>query len=246
MRRMPPRTPGARPQPPSGRRCSTRSPMRSSRTPRCWRSRRAGRTASRSARRWPPTFRWRPTTSGTSPRAIRAEEGRSTEIDKDLVAYHFREPLGVVGQIIPFNFPLLMAAWKLAPALAAGNCSVIKPASPTPWSILKLMEMIEDVLPPGVINVVTGPGARDRQGAGRQPADRQGLLHRRDRHRPADHAVRGAEPDPGHAGAGRQVAEHLLQRRDGRMTTSSWTRPSRAWCCTRSTRARSAPARRGR
>ena len=92
--------------------------------------------------------------------AARAEEGRSTEIDKDLVAYHFREPLGVVGQIIPFNFPLLMAAWKLAPALAAGNCSVIKPASPTPWSILKLMETIEDVLPPGVINVVNGPGGK--------------------------------------------------------------------------------------
>ncbi len=91
--------------------------------------------------------------------AIRAEEGRSTEIDNDLVAYHFREPLGVVGQIIPFNFPLLMAAWKLAPALAAGNCSVLKPASPTPWSILKLMEVLEDVVPPGVINVVTGPGA---------------------------------------------------------------------------------------
>ena len=92
--------------------------------------------------------------------AARAEEGRSTEIEKDLVAYHFREPLGVVGQIIPFNFPLLMAAWKLAPALAAGNCSVIKPALPTPWSILKLMETIEDVLPPGVINVVNGPGGQ--------------------------------------------------------------------------------------
>ena len=91
--------------------------------------------------------------------AARSEEGRTTEIDKDLVAYHFREPLGVVGQIIPFNFPLLMAAWKLAPALAAGNCSVMKPASPTPWSILKLMEVIEDVVPPGVINVITGPGA---------------------------------------------------------------------------------------
>jgi aldehyde dehydrogenase len=65
----------------------------------------------------------------------------------------------VVGQIIPFNFPLLMAAWKLAPALAAGNCTVIKPASPTPWSLLKLMEVIGDVVPPGVINVVNGPGA---------------------------------------------------------------------------------------
>jgi aldehyde dehydrogenase len=92
--------------------------------------------------------------------AARSEEGRSTEIDKDLIAYHFREPLGVVGQIIPFNFPLLMAAWKLAPALAAGNCSVMKPASPTPWSILKLMEVIEDVVPPGVINVVNGPGGQ--------------------------------------------------------------------------------------
>jgi aldehyde dehydrogenase len=92
--------------------------------------------------------------------AARSEEGRSTEIGKDLIAYHFREPLGVVGQIIPFNFPLLMAAWKLAPALAAGNCSVMKPASPTPWSILKLMEVIEDVVPPGVINVVNGPGGQ--------------------------------------------------------------------------------------
>jgi aldehyde dehydrogenase len=89
---------------------------------------------------------------------IRGEEGRISEIDRNTVAYHFSEPLGVVGQIIPFNFPLLMAAWKLAPALAAGNCSVIKPASPTPWSLLKLMELLEDILPPGVINVVNGPG----------------------------------------------------------------------------------------
>jgi len=90
--------------------------------------------------------------------AARSDESSISEIDKDLIAYHFREPLGVVGQIIPFNFPLLMAAWKLAPALAAGNCSVLKPASPTPWSILKLMEVIGDVVPPGVINVVNGPG----------------------------------------------------------------------------------------
>src|SRR6516162_3569012 len=90
---------------------------------------------------------------------IRGEEGRISEIDKNTVAYHFHEPLGVVGQIIPFNFPLLMASWKLAPALAAGNCTVIKPASPTPWSILKLMEVIGDIVPPGVINVVNGPGA---------------------------------------------------------------------------------------
>jgi aldehyde dehydrogenase len=90
---------------------------------------------------------------------IRGEEGSISEIDKDTVAYHFHEPLGVVGQIIPFNFPLLMAAWKLAPALAAGNCTVIKPASPTPWSILKLAELIEEIVPEGVLNIVNGPGA---------------------------------------------------------------------------------------
>jgi len=89
---------------------------------------------------------------------IRAEEGALGELDNDTVAYHFKEPLGVVGQIIPWNFPLLMAAWKLAPAVGAGNCTVIKPASNTPLSLLVLMGLIGDVLPPGVINVVTGPG----------------------------------------------------------------------------------------
>ena len=91
--------------------------------------------------------------------AARMLEGSSTEIDEDTVAYHYHEPLGVVGQIIPFNFPILMAAWKLAPALAAGNCVVLKPASPTPWSILKLAELLVDVVPPGVLNIVNGPGA---------------------------------------------------------------------------------------
>ena len=90
--------------------------------------------------------------------AARARESTTTEIDAQTIAYHFHEPLGVVGQIIPFNFPLLMAAWKLAPALAAGNASVLKPASPTPWSILKLAEIIGDILPPGVLNIVNGPG----------------------------------------------------------------------------------------
>ena len=91
--------------------------------------------------------------------AVRSEEGSISEIDEQTYAYHFHEPLGVVGQIIPFNFPILMAAWKMAPALAAGNCTVIKPASPTPWSLLKLMEVIGDVVPAGVVNVVNGPGA---------------------------------------------------------------------------------------
>lgn len=89
---------------------------------------------------------------------IRAQEGTSSEIDNDTVAYHFHEPLGVVGQIIPWNFPLLMAAWKLAPALAAGNCIVMKPAEQTPVGILILLEIIGDLLPPGVLNVVNGFG----------------------------------------------------------------------------------------
>ncbi len=91
--------------------------------------------------------------------AIRAQEGGISEIDHDTVAYHFHEPLGVVGQIIPWNFPLLMAAWKLAPALAAGNCVVLKPAEQTPASILVLMELIGDLLPAGVLNVVNGLGS---------------------------------------------------------------------------------------
>ncbi|MDQ8952151.1 aldehyde dehydrogenase family protein [Acinetobacter rudis] len=90
---------------------------------------------------------------------IRAQEGGISEIDKDTIAYHFHEPLGVVGQIIPWNFPILMAAWKLAPALAAGNCIVLKPAEQTPVSILVLAELIQDLLPAGVLNIVNGYGA---------------------------------------------------------------------------------------
>ncbi|MEQ1710650.1 MAG: aldehyde dehydrogenase [Hyphomicrobium sp.] len=89
---------------------------------------------------------------------IRAQEGSIGEIDHDTVAYHFHEPLGVVGQIIPWNFPLLMAVWKLAPALAAGNCIVLKPAEQTPMAIMALMELIGDLIPPGVLNVVNGFG----------------------------------------------------------------------------------------
>ena len=89
---------------------------------------------------------------------IRAQEGGISEIDEHTVAYHFHEPLGVIGLIIPWNFPLLMAAWKLAPALAAGNAVVLKPAEQTPLSILVLMELIEDILPAGVLNIVNGFG----------------------------------------------------------------------------------------
>ncbi|MCW8808675.1 MAG: aldehyde dehydrogenase family protein [Rhodanobacter sp.] len=89
---------------------------------------------------------------------IRAQEGSLSQLDNDTVAYHFHEPLGVVGQIIPWNFPLLMATWKLAPALAAGNCVVLKPAEQTPASILVWAELIGDLLPPGVLNIVNGFG----------------------------------------------------------------------------------------
>lgn len=89
---------------------------------------------------------------------LRAQEGTMAEIDHNTVAYHVHEPLGVVGQIIPWNFPLLMAAWKLGPALAAGNCTVLKPAEQTPVSILVLAEIIGDLLPPGVLNIVNGFG----------------------------------------------------------------------------------------
>ncbi len=90
--------------------------------------------------------------------ALRAQEGSISEVDEDTVAYHFHEPLGVVGQIIPWNFPILMAVWKLAPALAAGNAVVLKPAEQTPASILYVMSLISDLLPDGVVNIVNGFG----------------------------------------------------------------------------------------
>ena len=89
---------------------------------------------------------------------LRAQEGSAGELDNDTVAYHFHEPLGVVAQIIPWNFPLLMAVWKLAPALAAGNAVVLKPAEQTPVSIMAFVELVGDLLPPGVLNVVQGFG----------------------------------------------------------------------------------------
>src|SRR5690349_10101119 len=89
---------------------------------------------------------------------LRAQEGALSQIDENTVAYHFHEPLGVVGLIVPWNFPILMAAWKLAPAIAAGNCVVLKPAESTPISILIMAELIADLLPPGVLNIVNGYG----------------------------------------------------------------------------------------
>ena len=100
---------------------------------------------------------------------IRTEEGGISELDANTVAYHFKEPIGIVGQIIPWNFPLLMAAWKLAPAIAAGNCVVIKPATNTPLSLMILADLMADVLPPGVVNVITGPGGELGRSIGANP-----------------------------------------------------------------------------
>ena len=101
--------------------------------------------------------------------AIRAQEGSAAELNATTAAYHFQEPVGVVGQIIPWNFPLLMAAWKLAPVLASGCCTVLKPAEQTPASILVLVELIGDLLPPGVINVVNGVGQEAGEAILRHP-----------------------------------------------------------------------------
>lgn len=104
----------------------------------------------------------------------RTQEGRISQLDDNTVAYHFKEPIGVVGQIIPWNFPILMAAWKIAPALAAGNCIVLKPAEQTPASLLVVIELIEDLLPAGVLNVVNGLG--EEAGAALTASDRIGKI----------------------------------------------------------------------
>jgi aldehyde dehydrogenase len=177
--------------------------------------------------------------------AVRSEEGRISEIDEHTYAYHFHEPLGVVGQIIPFNFPLLMAAWKIAPALAAGNCTVIKPASPTPWSILKLMEVIGDAIPPGVVNVVNGPGAEiGRALASNKRIAKVGFTGETGTGRLImSYAAQNLIPSTTELGG---KSPNIFFEDVRRPTTRSWTRPLRGSCCTRSTRARCAPARRGR
>jgi aldehyde dehydrogenase len=145
---------------------------------------------------------------------VRAQEGALSEIDQNTIAYHFHEPLGVVGQIIPWNFPILMAAWKLAPAIGAGNCVVLKPAESTPISILVLAELIADLLPPGVLNIVNGYGREVGMPlAGSKRIAKIAFTGSTARDRPG----RGEQPDPGDSGAWRQEPEHLLRgRRRGR------------------------------
>ncbi len=140
---------------------------------------------------------------------IRAQEGGISEIDSETVAYHFHEPLGVVGQIIPWNFPLLMASWKMAPALAAGNCVVLKPARLTPLSVLLLMEIVGDLLPPGGER-----GQWRRWGNWRISGDlethRQSGVYWLNGSGPTNYAIRHAKHYSGDAGAGRQIAKYLL------------------------------------
>lgn len=144
--------------------------------------------------------------------AIRSQEGGLSEIDHDTVAYHFNEPLGVVGQIIPWNFPILMAAWKLAPALAAGNCVVLAGrADAAGHHAAGRAGRRHPAAGSAQCRHRLRPGSG--QAAGLQQAHRQDRLHRRDHHRPPHHAVRVAEHHPGDAGTGRQVAQHLLRQR---------------------------------
>ena len=177
--------------------------------------------------------------------AIRSQEGSLSQIDDDTVAYHFHEPLGVVGQIIPWNFPILMATWKLAPALAAGNAVVLKPAEQTPASILYLVSLIGDLLPDGVLNVVNGFGVE----AGKPLASSNRI---------AKIAFTGETT------TGRLIMQYASQNLipvtlelGGKSPTCSspmylrrWmitrTRRSKVSRCSPSTRVRCAPARRGR
>ena len=125
-----------------------------------------------------------------------------------------REPIGVCGQIIPWNYPLLMAAWKLAPGLAAGNCCILKPAETTPLSAIKLFELIEKAgFPPGSAQLVLGPGPTVGQTPRREHARGQDRLHRRHRHRPQDHAGRHLEHQKGHARTRWKKPEHRFRRR---------------------------------
>ena len=178
--------------------------------------------------------------------AIRAQEGSIGEVDDNTIAYHFHEPLGVVAQIIPWNFPILMATWKLAPALAAGNCVVLKPAEQTPASILKVVEVIADLLPPGVLNVVNGFGVEAGKPLASSPriakvaftgettTGRLIMQYASQNLIPVTLELGGKSPNIFFG----DVAAAARRR--------STTRRSRASRCSRSTRARCAPARRAR
>ena len=194
---------------------AARSPTGWSRTWRSWRSRRAGRTASRYGRPWRPTSRWPSTTSATSRAPSAPRRARCSEIDDDTVAYHFHEPLGVVGQIIPWNFPILMATWKLAPALAAGNAVVLKPAEQTPASIHFWLSLVADLLPPGVVNIVNGFGVEAGKPLASSPRVAKVAFTGETTTGRLIMQYASENMQAGHAGTRRQEPEHLLRRRLG-------------------------------
>ena len=173
--------------------------------------------------------------------ALRAQEGGISEIDENTMAYHIHEPLGVVGQIIPWNFPILMAAWKLAPALAAGNCVVLKPAESTPISILVLVELIADLLPAGVLNIVTVLAAKLAC-----PWPAASALPKL--HSPARPALAVSLLKPLPTTSFPPRWNWVASRPTSSLPTSwtktirSWTKPLKAWCCLPSTKVKCAPA----
>ena len=176
--------------------------------PASWRSSRPSTTASRSGSRATSTSRPPRRTSSTTRAGPTSWSTRASGPDP--------QPLGVAGQVIPWNFPLLMAAWKIAPALAAGNTVVIKPAETTPLSLLVLAEIIADAdLPPGVVNVVTGAGDIG-EALVDAPRRRQGRLHRVDRGRQADPVVAGRDREEADPGTRRQGRQHRVRRRPDR------------------------------
>ena len=197
------------------RACSTRSPTGSRRTwsGSRWPSR--GTTASRSARPSPPISRWRSTTSATSPPHPRAG-GSLGEIDDDTVAYHFHEPLGRGRPDHPVELPDPDGGVEAGAGAGRRQRGGAQAGRADPGLDAVLISLIADLLPPGRAQRGQRLRRRGGQAAGLEQPDRQDRLHRRDHHRPADHAVRQPEPDPGHPGAGRQEPQHLLLRCDGR------------------------------
>ena len=140
--------------------------------------------------------------------------GQTIPVSKPGLDLTLREPIGVVGLIVPWNFPLLMASWKVAPALAAGNTAILKPASYSPLTAIRLGELaLEAGIPAGVLNIVTGPGGSAGASIAAHPGRRQGRLHRRDDDRPGDHAAGRGQREEDLARARRQEPEHRLRRR---------------------------------
>ena len=179
-------------------------------------------------------------------------QGDVVPVEAGFLNYLLREPVGVVGQVVPWNFPLMFTSWKMGPALAAGNCIVLKPAEITPLTSLRIAELMAEAgMPDGVVNIVPGPRQRGGPVHRRARADREDRLHRIDGDGPAHRAGQRGQPEEGAARARRQGREHRVRRRrprrprsTARPGRSSTTRgrpasPARGWCCTSASPTRS-------